>query len=342
MRTPVLPICYYPSTAIAVDDNQTFLNIVALKLRRTIPCQTFSSERDALAYIEGLGGQYFSGRLADPGAQGSGDDSLVSEKQIHRQVLQAERYNEVSLVIVDYAMIAMNGVEFCEKIKGFKVPKIMLTAEASEVIATEAFNKGLIQAYIKKSEQELPTMLSQKVAELQKQYFLDHSREVIGLLANKDHLPISKCFFDHQFADFFYGLLEQHNIVEFYLYSTPGNFLLVDAKGNMSWLVVGTDQELDEEMDWAIDQYEDCEDPSAKYLIDEIKRKERILFFPVFHEGQSHLPFSEWHKIAKTCQQVTLENGNRYYYALFSDDPVYTLGEGDRLSLQDFMARHRQ
>lgn len=154
---------------------------------------------------------------------------------------------------------------------------------------------------------------------------VDQSRELISYLHKLDHHPISSCFFDEAFAEWFKAFVADNQIVECYLYSTPANFMLINEPGDIFWLSVGSETELEEEIDWAEDQYEDAEDTSAKSLIDDIKAKGRILFFPDYHENIQPLAFPEWEHIAHPCEKLTLKNGNTYYYAFFADKAPYTI-----------------
>jgi CheY-like chemotaxis protein len=79
----------------------------------------------------------------------------MREKKIHeiyKVIYNPRRYEEISTVIVDYDMPSMKGLEFCEKLQNPYIRKILYTGVAGEGLAIEAFNKGLIDGYIRKGD----------------------------------------------------------------------------------------------------------------------------------------------------------------------------------------------
>ncbi|MFK7914231.1 MAG: response regulator [Pseudomonadales bacterium] len=57
-----------------------------------------------------------------------------------------------SVVVCDYLMPRMDGLEFFSRIKGLGVSRILLTGAADEKLAVDAFNEGLIDYFVLKSD----------------------------------------------------------------------------------------------------------------------------------------------------------------------------------------------
>jgi CheY-like chemotaxis protein len=82
-----------------------------------------------------------------------------------------EHAERVGIVVMDYAMPEMSGIEFAKQIAKHSLPKILLTGQATEHEALSAFNSGLIERYISKDESKaLPTLVTY-IREVQKKWF---------------------------------------------------------------------------------------------------------------------------------------------------------------------------
>ncbi len=68
------------------------------------------------------------------------------------QALGVAQNHFIDLIICDYKMPGMNGIEFLEKVKGFNpdVLNILLTAHADLEMAVEAINKAVLYKFILK------------------------------------------------------------------------------------------------------------------------------------------------------------------------------------------------
>ena len=65
------------------------------------------------------------------------------------------RYNLPQVLIVDYAMPAMNGLELLEKLSDWTVANVMLSGRADEHTAVNAFNRGLLEQFIPKQTPDI-------------------------------------------------------------------------------------------------------------------------------------------------------------------------------------------
>jgi hypothetical protein len=48
----IMPVCYHPTTVLSVDDDAAFLQILSLKVSKTLPLLCFSSPEEALTYTK--------------------------------------------------------------------------------------------------------------------------------------------------------------------------------------------------------------------------------------------------------------------------------------------------
>jgi len=124
---------------------------------------------------------------------------------------------------------------FCREIqKNTAIKKILLTGQADENTAVDAFNEGLIDAYIQKCDTDFMMQIRKKISQFQIEYFQMMSAVVSRILS----LTTIPCLHDERFYSFFENLKKEHNIVEYYLIESTGSFLLFDRNAKPSVLLL--------------------------------------------------------------------------------------------------------
>ncbi len=240
MQNGNLPAYYYPTRVFFVDDNVNFLSNFSSQLHPNLAYELYNSPQEALrklnsAPVHDLDSTNIISLDAEADYEPIASQTIKLDLQnIQQQLHNPQRFDEVSVVVVNYHMPTMDGLEFCHHLKDKPIRKIMLTSRASEQIAIDAFNEGLIDCFIRKQTPGLVKLVNDKIAQLRSRYFLDVSSTIIKLL----QLDGSHLTTDPVFTQFFWQLCHQHNIVEFYLTEIPASFLLVDFDGKLSWLTV--------------------------------------------------------------------------------------------------------
>jgi CheY-like chemotaxis protein len=232
----------HPTTVFFVDDNANFLNGIDLNLDFDIARQCFSSARSALASLEAtqkhpnLSSRYFC-TLRN---KASDTNMAFSLNLIETEVSNLNRFKEVSVVVVDYDMPEMNGIEFCGKLKDSPVKKLMLTSIVDKTILEKAVEEGIIDHFINKHSINLLKSLKKAINELQREYFNDIADKFINTLS----LNVPAFMRDDKFKVFFYDLLENKGFVEYYLVDNPKGFLLINREGDVFHLLVYSEDEL--------------------------------------------------------------------------------------------------
>ncbi len=75
----------------------------------------------------------------------------INIEAIRNELFNANRFDEVITLVLDYAMPGMTGLEVFKKLNKLSVRKILLTGEAGLDLALEAFNEGIIYKFILKN-----------------------------------------------------------------------------------------------------------------------------------------------------------------------------------------------
>lgn len=234
MKYSSIPVCYFPSTVLFVDDNQDFLMNFTLQLDDQLIYKIYDSPKQALQVIESrdVHSEEMHQRCVTDFPEALPQDAHQHSIQldlsaIHLEVYNPKRFSEVSVVVVDYAMPEMNGLEFCKSLQNTQIQKILLTGQADETTAIEAFNLGIIDRFIRKNDPMVTEKVMQSVRQLQQRYFQLMSEHITKILSV--HSP--SILQEPAFVEHFKTICQQNDIVEFYLADTSGSFLLLDKQG---------------------------------------------------------------------------------------------------------------
>lgn len=307
-----LPIYHHPSLTVLIDDSDSFLKSLSFQLDPALASKAFHDTRSALDWI-GQRGRQEQGRLSasfDTYPRSLDQCNVaVDIDQIHRISFERERFMTPSVLVVDYSMPQMNGVELCEALRHLPCKKILFTGVADEKVAVEAFNRGLIDRYIKKSDDDALDRLESEIVALQKEYFAARSGPLRDMLALHNHGFVS----DPAFTEVVRAVVAQHGIVEHYLYSNPAGILMYDADGRAQLMVVETEAGMGSHYEVA------CDDDAPASLL--VALRERCIV-PWFRDGDGMFArrfARSWHKY--TAPARVCHGAQDYYWALFPIEP---------------------
>ncbi|MGZ3183749.1 MAG: response regulator [Telluria sp.] len=315
-----LPVYQHPTMTVLVDDSDSFLRSLSFQLDPTLASRAFRDTRSALDWLHrnARGAAWQSTPLApsfDTNLRSLEQCSVALDiDQIFRISFQPERFQVPSVVVVDYSMPQMNGIEFCTALAQLPIKKILFTGAADEKIAVEAFNKGLIDRYIKKSDDDALDRLEREIQQLQRQYFRDQMEPLRDLLALNGYAFL----FDRSFAEMARGLGADLGIVEHYLYPNPAGLLMFDDTGRGQLLVVETDASMRAHIEVA----RDSKGPPS--LVAALEARDVV---PFFHEGDGMYSAAVGDDWLRYCRPAQLcEGRQRYWYAVFDLPRLYLPG----------------
>ncbi|MFT5083914.1 MAG: CheY-like chemotaxis protein [Lentisphaeria bacterium] len=241
MEKPEFSLFCHPTTTVFIDDNKDFLTSLTLQSEPG-SFKTFDDPHEGLAYIEAQSklsenfakGAIFSANIDVP------HKLSLPQHQVCERLNNLNRFSKPCVVVVDFSMPHLNGLELCSQLSHAHTKKILLTGVANEKQAINALNSDLIDFYIDKSEDDLATRLNTIISTLTSRYFMDTLP-----LTNREAQLQMPFLFDPEFADFFEQKCEDFNVVEYYYVTNPNGFLLIDRNGVMSRLIIYTRAELD-------------------------------------------------------------------------------------------------
>ncbi len=327
MHQSFIPACYFPSTALFIDDSRDFLLNFVLQLDEGVAYRIFDTPHRALDYIHSKScaldllshssiNEYTSTR--DFAAVNAGNHLDLAA--IHAEVYNPNRFAEISVVVVDYAMPGMNGLEFCRRIENSNIKKILLTGQADEKLAIEAFNEGLIHRYIKKSDVNAAELITKSIYELQLQYFQAMSDMIVRMLS----VNSPNCLRDKKFYSFFQQICEEKRIIEYYLADPSGSFFMLDDDANTSFIIVKSEQDLRWYYDFA------CSNGASQEVLTALKNGDKIPLFP-----KSALPETDWGNGLVPAKRI--ECNEPYYYAYLPGNVLFNVRQQKILSYHRYL-----
>ena len=305
-----LPVYQHPTSIVLVDDSASFIASVEYQVSPNLAIKSFLDPHEALGW---LGGLYHSddGKLL-PIRIGYDEQTFSFERrtialdvdQIYRIVHDAKRFQTAAVVVVDYAMAALNGLDFCRALRGLPCKKILFTGEANEMIAVEAFNQGLIDRYLKKSDPTSMDRLEYEIAALQRDYFIEKSGTLKDLLVQHTYSFVS----DEAIVKLADALIARHGFVEYFLFPDPAGILFFDADGKATLMVVETRAGL-------ISHLETAQDYDAPIALRTALRDAQVVPFFWKSGGMYTEKSIDWQQYCLPAQVCT--GRENYYYALF-------------------------
>lgn len=303
---------YFPTTVAIVDDSPDFLANLSLNLDPMLAFRVFDSPSATLAALNseqaGAPGpeRFFS--VYQHREEHSFDHHVIdlNMARIHREVFNDKRFERCSVVVVDYDMPEIDGLEFCRRLAHYPLRKVLLTGKADEKVAVQAFNEGIIDRFILKQDPSATTLLQATIREMQEEYFEDIERTM------EDALNIGPLHFlrDPFFGELFRKICADLKIVEFYLCSSPDGILLLDGDGKMTLLLVCNDEAMRMHYEVAFDNAA----PAA--LLDELVKGSIVPYF-WRSRGLYSRQYFDWRSYIHPAQEC---NGlQRYRYAKVND-----------------------
>lgn len=306
--TPISPY-FHPTTVVLVDDDSHMLRSLILGLDLDmLPHRAFHDSQEGLDFInQDRYREKFVNRLTMSEEDAVVDSIYFDPRSVLSELKSPDRFHQISVLIVDYEMPGMKGLELCEKIQNPFIKKILLTGVADENIAVEAFNQGVINRYIRKHDPEFLTLLQEAILKAQQQYFQDLFQIPLQALSLRSE---STALVEPTFVKDFYERVASHNIQEYYLVEGTGTFIMVGSDGKKYSLVT-----ID---DGLVEVFLDSESMEKLSQEDEKALKERRLvsffynpFKAPFYESDSPKNFLR--------SPLLLEGQKKNYYMAFEE-----------------------
>jgi len=305
----ILPIFYHPTNVMSVDDDRDLLNTLSAGIDSSFPYVLKDSPLKALDYLRThtYNLRDLSKLLSESHDTLPAGDS-VETLGIHFPALRSgldlpERFKKITVVLVDQMMPEMTGLEFCQKVRELNLPVklLLLTGVAGNVDAVNAFNHGIINAFISKGESQLMKTINDKIKQLAWEQFQEIGNGLLGVLSHQ-----SDVLQDAHFKALFEEIRLQHQVSEFYLLDTTCSYLLIDNDGKAKLLMVRSLSDFET-------TYEMAKDSDAPYAVLQSLRDKQNYPFTRLSNPYPVVDGDAWEEIMVPIDKVP---GRDIFYAL--------------------------
>ncbi len=330
----LLPIYQHPVLVILVDDSKSYLDSIIFHLNAKLAFKSFTNPQVAIDWVK-KSCQRHQADTAHPIHVSYDDETSSLERrnatidlnEIYFSVLNKQRFEVPAVLIVDYAMPKMNGVQFCEALQDLPCKKIMLTGQADERVAVDAFNNKLIDQFIKKSDPIALERLELAISTLQSAFFAEQTSTLKDLLTRHTYAFLA----DAAIAALVERLYQEYGFVEHYLFPNPAGILMIDAQGKPKLMVVETEVSLMAHHEMAQHQH------APREFLAALEAHEII---PFFSDSEGVYDVSMQNKWRSYCQPAELCKGDKNYYWSIFEFPAHYL-QGRIYAYTQFLIHNR-
>lgn len=310
-------LAYYQTTVIFIDDDSDFLDdIVQMSESAEFNAnfKSFTDAQNALEYIDAQSNDAVSSML-EVEAFKSDNRNLGLINKIKSLKDIKSKINDVSLVVVDYFMPAMDGITFSQKLRKINpdIKILMLTGEADESIAVNAFNDGVIDQFVKKESLPFSKIVLGAALKQIKNYFQARSRNIIDSLGGGGNRGLPDCVFSTVSAGMMEVAFPFENLQALYLLDARGTFYVKDNMGE-KYCSLLSDPDMNNLIEMSLEYAKDVDQTDmVSLIIDKIKAKKEV---PVFtSQADYQLTLEDWQNLLAPLNHVEIE-GESYYLAI--------------------------
>lgn len=277
----LLPLVKFPTRPIFIDDNEQFLNILEMYFKNSNPIllPSLSEFNEFKDQLQGNKARYDENSFSSTALL---DDYFESS---------VERF---SSIFIDYHLPNTNGLDIASKLKKTPYSRILLSGVADEKIAVEAFNSGMIEAYVNKSNKDIFQSIKQTLNLLDKRYFVKISKNYEELLS-EDEIKLLE---NPKLSMFFEDFCIKNSIVEYYYLFGTSSFLLINNHGERKRISFIYPDHIHHILDILNDQNAPLE------LIDTLKSKKHFPVFPTIDAIYNDNYVSSWKKYIYEIKKI--------------------------------------
>lgn len=330
----IIACCSFPTTLLVLDDDQELLENIRYVLfnkykYKCICGSDLNKAQDILNKNRGWTKSLLEKGVSQLHTDENPESLSVSVNipLLNQQIYNSDRFKYITVVIVDYDMPKKTGLEFIEELNDPQIKVIMLTGKATPDTVIKAFNNKRIHRYVSKGEPNYLERVSQYINELQAEFFFEFSKFILDSLKESDH----KILENKSFIDLFNKIVQENEIIEYYLLDESGSFLMLDATAkNQIWFIVKSTQDIRDFYELA----QDDPDLPAETL-KKLKGCKVLTHFKTSKESIADA--SSWHFV----DAQPLDEKKEFYYAITKNDEYFQIKPSKIKSYQEFLKQQQ-
>lgn len=226
------PLFQRPGTIVFLDDDPDYLEMLAVVLPRHWNVKLFLQPQECINYLQ----QEPPFWEADAWNQQQLVEQWRGGMALIPQVLgywakYSERYALAQVCVMDYSMPGMDGLQALGELVDWPGSKVLLTGQADEQIAVNAFNRGLIDQFIAKQTPDISRRLIDAIERLLHSPNDRYSQIWRGTLTPEQNALLRVPSVGKELTEFVAKRWVEHVVI-----GDPFGILGLDAEGRASWL----------------------------------------------------------------------------------------------------------
>lgn len=181
----MIPIMYYPTTTIFLDDNNDFLE--SLKVLEFSDKNIFTTNANiAMDHIN----KEKSKMLIIPKiTNAETQDEYIQHhlQNVKKRIFMPNKESEISVLVIDYDMPQIDGISFCKNLNkvNSNIYKILLTGADKDDVISEALESRCIDFFLPKSNTNTLNKLKETIKNGKEKYFNNVCKEFRTVLLEK-------------------------------------------------------------------------------------------------------------------------------------------------------------
>lgn len=314
-----VPCCYFPLLTVLIDDNVEFLQFLQRFLGERKNIAGFSNTAQLFHFIEKYKKNIKTAPLHTYFSLKEGDINLSAEpidiqaSDIAKILQRKDRFNEPGVMLVDYAMPEMNGVEVSQKMKQdlrTSIKIIMLTGEADDQVPVDAFNEAFIDKFIRKNGENYLLKVKKYIADLELKYFQEMSNTILEAFRARSNFILE----EPEFISLFNQICEENKIQEYYLFEDSGSFILLDQDNNMIRLIIKTEKDMNMLYNLASHEKDTPEE-----TVEKLASRHSLVYFS--NSENQFAPAATW----RLEEAQSIRGRQNYYYSIIKGTKDYPM-----------------
>ena len=285
-KTQMMPLYMFPTAVPCVDDEHSLLIDLAEEL-----------ELHQARYLFRLKPEYVLRCVNE-----QTDLAAVAPAT---EIYNANRFERIGVVVSDFHMPQMNGLQFCQSMQPRGVRKIIVSNKLATQEALQALNAGILRGFIHKEDNDAHERLRQLVRCSLLEYFC----EIAGTFQEAGE-QANSALCDPAFLQWFRRFCRRFDVQEYYTLDAAGTFLLLTHGRNVLGLHVRTRSQLQQLAHKAAGL--DCPHP----IVHSFGRGESVVVPPDPAQQQLQKDLPWWHCLHAVSEVFV--GGREHYYCTWS------------------------
>lgn len=233
MQIMRFPLYHRPNALVFLDDDASYLEMLALVMPKDWSVRLFTHADDCLAHLtqENTLWEQDVWRHQEIVNHWRADGALIPAILAYWSD-SSVRHTLTQTCVVDFAMPSMTGLDFLKKLPSWPANRVLLTGKADEIVAVSAFNDGLIDSFVTKQHREIGKHLTHVLSAQHKKPMDFHESIWRSTLRQEQYAVLQETTVRQDL----HTLINERQWVEYVIVPAPFGILALDQHARAHWI----------------------------------------------------------------------------------------------------------